>query len=67
VPDLVAAATLRREATAACDARSWSACLSKLDEARSADPAGDETPAMKSLRARALEGIEEKRRPEPPR
>jgi hypothetical protein len=51
--DLVAAADLRRQAAAACDAHRWDACLKKLDEARAIDPAGDDTPTVKSLRERA--------------
>jgi hypothetical protein len=47
------AADLRRRATAACDAQRWSECLADLDQARDADPAGDDTPAVKSLRAKA--------------
>ena len=63
--DLVAASTLRRQVAAACDTRQWSRCLSLLDQARTADPAGDETPAMKTLRDQAIRGIEAKPKPPP--
>jgi hypothetical protein len=59
-PDLVAAADLRHQAAAACDAKQWSVCLAQLDEARAADPDGDETPAVNTLRSRAIAGILEK-------
>jgi hypothetical protein len=54
-----AAADLRRRATAACDAKQWSLCLADLDKARAADPAGDDAPAVKSLRNRAIDAIEQ--------
>jgi hypothetical protein len=63
-PDLIAAADLRHQAAAACDAKQWSVCLAQLDEARVADPDGDETPAVNTLRSRAIAGILKK--PEPP-
>jgi hypothetical protein len=63
LPDLVAAAELRRQASAACDARQWSVCLAHLDEARAADPDGDEAPAVKATRERAVRGIREKPNP----
>jgi hypothetical protein len=62
--DLVAAADLRRQAAAACDAKQWSLCLADLDKARAADPGGDDAPAVKSLRDKAIAGIVQK--PEPP-
>jgi hypothetical protein len=55
--DLTAAADLRRQAVAACDAKEWARCLAELDEARAADPKGDESPAVKSLRDKAIAGI----------
>jgi hypothetical protein len=61
VPDLVAAADLRHQAAAACDAAEWSACLEKLDRARAGDPAGDDAPAVKALRRRAIAGALEKK------
>jgi hypothetical protein len=61
--DLAAAAALRRKAAAACDAKQWSLCLADLDKARAADPDDDDAPAVKSLRDKAIAGIE---KPEPP-
>jgi hypothetical protein len=52
--DLAAAAALRRQAAAACDAEQWGACLAGLDKARDADPDGDEAPAAKRLRDQAI-------------
>jgi hypothetical protein len=60
VADLVAAADLRGQATAACDAKQWSVCLADLDMARAADPGGDDAPAVKSLRDRAIAEILQK-------
>ena len=62
-PDLVAAAELRRQAAAACDAKQWSVCLAKLDLARAVDPDGDDAPAVKPLRERAI--AETLKKPEP--
>jgi hypothetical protein len=58
--DLAAAADLRRHAGAACDAKQWSLCLADLDKARAADPGGDDAPAVKSLRDKAIAGILQK-------
>jgi len=66
VPDLVAAADLRREAAAACDTKQWSVCLAKLDQARAADPRGDDAPMVTALRVRAMAAILEKPKPPPP-
>jgi hypothetical protein len=55
--DLAAAADLRRQASAACDAKQWSVCLADLDKARAADPDGDDTPAVKTLRDKAIAEI----------
>jgi hypothetical protein len=55
--DVVAAERLRGEAAAACNAEQWSVCLAKLDEARAADPRGDDVLAVKSLRDKAIAGI----------
>ena len=63
-PDLVAAADLRHQAAAACDAQQWSVCLAQLDQARAADPDGDEAGAVTALRKRAIAGILQK--PKPP-
>jgi len=63
VPDPVAAAELRRQAAAACDAQQWSECLAELDQARSGDPDGDATPTVKATRDRAIRGILEKPKP----
>ncbi len=57
VDDLVVAADLRRKAAAACDAKQWSVCLAELDEARAADPGGDDASTVKSLRDKAIAGI----------
>ncbi len=59
-PDLVAAADWRRKATAACDAKKWEECLANLDIARAIDPDGDETPAVKATRAKAIKGVLDK-------
>jgi hypothetical protein len=64
VPDLVAAADLRHQAAAACDAKQWTACLAKLDQARATDPDGDGAPTVKALRDRATAGLAKK--PDPP-
>ncbi|HEY1692769.1 MAG TPA: hypothetical protein VGG39_11440 [Polyangiaceae bacterium] len=40
--DAVAAAALRKRASAACDAKQWRECLALLDEAAEKDPAGDD-------------------------
>jgi hypothetical protein len=61
-----AAADLRRQATAACDAKQWSLCLADLDMARAADPGGDDAPPVKSLRDKAIAGIMQKPEPPPP-
>ena len=63
VPDPVAAAGLRRQAAAACDAEQWSECLAMLDQARASDPDGDETPAVRATRDRAVRGVHEKPNP----
>jgi hypothetical protein len=47
----------------ACDAQQWSVCLARLDEARAVDPEGDEKPAVKATRDRAIRGIREKPQP----
>jgi hypothetical protein len=60
VPDLVAAAELRHQAAAACEAQQWSACLAHLEEARAADPGGDDAPSVKALRDRATRELERK-------
>jgi hypothetical protein len=62
-PNLVAAADLRRQAAAACDAQQWSVCLAHLDEARAVDPGGDDTPTVRATRDRALRGVREKPNP----
>jgi hypothetical protein len=52
--DLAVAAELRRKAAAACDAKQWSVCLAELDDARAVDPEGDDVPAVKILRDKAI-------------
>jgi|HubBroStandDraft_6_1064221.scaffolds.fasta_scaffold114540_2 hypothetical protein len=59
--DLAIAAELRRKAAAACDAKQWSVCLAKLDDARTVDPEGDAALAVKSLRDKAIAGSRERR------
>jgi len=63
VPDLVAAATWREKAVAACKAEQWRDCLTDLDHARALDPDGDDTPEVKATRMKAIEGITRKRNP----
>jgi hypothetical protein len=53
----VAAANLRREATWKCADQFFDICLADLDRARALDPAGDETPEIKAMRAQAIKGI----------
>lgn len=43
-------ATLRNEARAACDAKDWKACASKLDDAKALDPAGEIDPRVQGMR-----------------
>jgi hypothetical protein len=64
--DLAAAADLRRQAAAACHAKQWSLCLADLDKARAADPGGDDAPAVKTLREKAIAGIVQKPEAPPP-
>jgi len=56
-PDLAAAAEQRRLAAAGCDAQQWAECLAYLEEASAIDPTGDDTPAVKKLRDKAVAGI----------
>jgi hypothetical protein len=63
--DLAAAADLRRQAAAACDAKQWDLCLADLDKARATEPGADDAPAVKSLRDKAIAGILEKREAPP--
>ena len=56
-PDLAAAAEQRRVAAADCDAQQWAECLAYLEQARAIDPAGDDSPAVKKLRDKAVAGI----------
>ena len=49
-----AAADLRRQALAACNAQRWIACQANLDRAKALDPDGDRTPEIKALRQRAF-------------
>ena len=64
--DLVAAADIRRDAVAECDARRWDECLADLDRARALDPAGDETRPMQEARKQAIAGILANKPPKPP-
>jgi DNA-directed RNA polymerase specialized sigma24 family protein len=55
--DIARGVELRREGLDKCAAALWKDCLSKLDEAKRLDPAGDTTPAVRGARddaARAL-------------
>ncbi|HEY6458783.1 MAG TPA: hypothetical protein VIY73_01495 [Polyangiaceae bacterium] len=55
--DAIAAAALRKRASAACDAKQWRECLGLLDEAAEKDPAGDDASDVQALRAKAEKGI----------
>jgi hypothetical protein len=44
---------LRKDAVMECDLGAWRECLAKLDEAKQLDPAGDESPIVKSQRETA--------------
>jgi hypothetical protein len=52
--DLAAAADLRQQALAACNAQRWIACQADLDKAKALDPGGDRKPEIKALRQRAF-------------
>lgn len=56
-PEPPAAAELRRQAAAACDAKRWAECLADLDEARRLDPPGDDEESIKAQRDQAIRGI----------
>jgi hypothetical protein len=56
------ATALRDEVTKACDQRTWSDCGSLLDEAKSLDPAGDNTSAVADLRSKITSGLAEETR-----
>jgi hypothetical protein len=53
--ELAAAAYLRQRATGACDKGRGAECLSLLDQAAAKDPAGDATPEVQRLRAKAAQ------------
>jgi hypothetical protein len=55
---LVAARHLRQRASEACESGFMRECLVLLDTAKAEDPAGDEAPDVKALRAKALQGTE---------
>lgn len=57
VDPLVAAATLRENAFAECDAKQWDTCLANLDRARALDSVGDDAPRVKQTRDTAIQGI----------
>ncbi|HEY8088175.1 MAG TPA: hypothetical protein VIF09_10030 [Polyangiaceae bacterium] len=59
--ELVAAADLRRQAFAACDAQRWVECLTRFDEARRIDAAGDAVPEVQAARRRAASELDKKR------
>jgi hypothetical protein len=50
------AAKLRDEAAEECRLMRWAACEDKLDDARKLDPAGEDQPAVKELRAKEQAG-----------
>jgi hypothetical protein len=50
-------AKLRERAMSACDAHEWRRCLELLDRAREDDPAGDDSPAVRTARDRAARGL----------
>jgi len=67
---LIAAADLRRQAFDACTARRWSECLSRFDQARELDPAGDADPQVQAARGEAVRHLDDKPptpQPTPPR
>jgi DNA-directed RNA polymerase specialized sigma24 family protein len=47
---------LREQAMKACEHADWTSCLSRLDEAQSLDPAGEEAPEVAAARRLAQEG-----------
>ena len=49
----MAAADLRRDAAAACNAGRYDECLRLLDEAKQKDPLGDVSKVVRDLRASA--------------
>ncbi len=57
VDPLVAAATLRENAFAECDAKQWDKCLANLNRARALDSSGDDAPRVKKARETAIRGI----------
>lgn len=67
VPDLVAAATWRDKAVAACDAKDFETCLADLDIARALDPDGDDSPLVRRTRDRAIKGVLHKTPLKPPK
>lgn len=48
---------IRWDAQLACHNAEWDACLRGLDQAKAKDPAGDRTPFVKYMRAKAEEGL----------
>jgi DNA-directed RNA polymerase specialized sigma24 family protein len=56
-PKEQAAAELRREAFAACDAHRWSECLQGFDEARRIDPSGDAALDVQAARKAAEDAV----------
>ena len=48
---------IRWDAQQACHNAQWDACLRGLDQAKAKDPAGDRTPFVKYMRAKAEEGL----------
>jgi hypothetical protein len=63
--EVAAAGQLRRDAATACNDKHWSLCLADLDKARAADPDGDDTSAVRTLRDRALAAILDPSQPPP--
>ena len=52
------ATALRAEALRACNAEKWDLCVGRLDEARSLDPAGDQSAEVNAARGRAVNALD---------
>jgi hypothetical protein len=55
---------LRVAGFAACERAEWFECVSKLDEAKAIDPAGDADPQVQDARRQATQGIRQQERQE---
>jgi DNA-directed RNA polymerase specialized sigma24 family protein len=56
-PQKVAAEERRRQARALCDQEDWLMCLTRLDQAKRLDPAGEDDSAVKELRRVSTEHV----------